>query len=674
MNKTQKLLIGITLTIIIVISGGLVSWFIFFGEQPPEEVPPLFDLFSPNTYSLNSSIDAFGYAVQFNASQIIIEDSLIIANGTINGYNVINSTVLENSTISNDIILISIALYGDQNLTMRNIWDVRLCVVLCEDSSLSLFNCSIKELAIAGSNDVFLSNSSIVVLSSDDNLTSSTALRITNHSYLEYCIISRPTFLEIEYSSIKLLYIIFASIMYLQQTDYIVSGSIKNCSIYNFVAYGQTDLRIYGTDFYQISTYGNSRLILVECITTNAYLSQYAISILNNTKILSELQYGIIVSSDSVNITNDIFEGTNYMNNTIFINASVSNKILKTIVANNTGQVYISNFSCNFFLYDSAKVIINESSTTTSAEYGGYLDGSSKLIGINSSFDFVLCQGNSSVDLSEGCMIVSIYINSTNDVSIDNCILEDVAWHSEPQWGRRAEIINSTVENFIAPPSSKVDIKNCSIDVLYEGIRFLTGINYLNTSGIYGTGLVLDYLNISGSLISNRTYRYIEIMGDANVIIEDLHETLNIVIKSGNLTANNCTISSIQMSNNAIAHLENCSTSGNTFMLMLLSLLGQGITCSDNSHLYINNSTFSEELMMLFNSAEATITNSEIKGIFLLQQSRATISYSEVLMIRVTASTSIGYALNLLHSSVEYLITASWKIQNLAIGTLLIAI
>ena len=51
-----------------------------------KDVQPEFSPFSPNTYSLNSSIDSFGYAVQFNVSQILIENSLIITNGTINGY------------------------------------------------------------------------------------------------------------------------------------------------------------------------------------------------------------------------------------------------------------------------------------------------------------------------------------------------------------------------------------------------------------------------------------------------------------------------------------------------------------------------------------------------------------------------------------------------------------
>jgi len=782
MNKTKKWIISIALIAIIAISGGLVSWFIFFGEQPkyPDltisnyslekdnltvsitnigdsdtttviiivqidalalvlynnsqnpvdldisevfifslnlndfephfnsgtsyniniQVDPHDDikeklennnelnvdyyyeeevqltLFSPNTYSLNSSINYFGYAVQFNASQITIEDSLIITNGTFNGYNVINSTVLKNSTISNNITWISIALYGDQNLTIRNIWDERLNIVLCDNSALSLFNCSITELAITSSNKVFLSNSSIKVLSSAVNMTNLISLRITNHSYIEYCIISSPIFLEIEYSSLKMLFIMVSSNFYSQQGDYLASGTIKNCSIYTFSAYGQTDLNIYGTDFYQISIMGKTRLNLVECVINEQYVYQNAISILNNTKILSELQYGIIVYSDFVNITNGIIQGTGYVNNTILINANVSNMILKTVVVNNTGQLYISNSSVDFFLYDLANVIINDSSTTTPNEYGGYLEGSARLIGINSSFDFLLCQENCSVDLSESCTVQSFIVNSTNDVSIDNCTIDQIGWHSEPQGDRIAEIINSTIETFHAPPSSRVDIINCSIDILHEGIKFQTGTNYFNSSGVFGAGIVSNYLNISGSLISNRTYKYIEIVGGAKVIIEDLHNLFSIFIESGNLTVNNCTIGSLQMRNNAIVYLTNCSTpDSESFGSMLYSVLGsQGITCYDNSQLYINNSTVSEGLIMLFNAAEITITNSEIFGMYLFHESRAIISYSEVWMIRVTASSLIDYALNLSHSSAEYLLTSSWNYHSSSSGFLFMVI
>ncbi len=177
-------------------------------------------------------------------------------------------------------------------------------------------------------------------------------------------------------------------------------------------------------------------------------------------------------------------------------------------------------------------------------------------------------------------------------------------------------------------------------------------------------------------MISNRSYKYIEIVGDAKVIIEDLHNLFSIIINSGNLTVNNCTIELLQMRNNAIAYLENCSFPDiEGFGSMLFSMLStQGITCYDNSHLYINNSIISSGIMKLFNVAETTITNSEILAVFLFQESRVIISYSEVRIIRVTASSSMGYALNILHSSTEYLLTNFWKNHSISSWSLLVLI
>jgi hypothetical protein len=164
-------------------------------------------------------------------------------------------------------------------------------------------------------------------------------------------------------------------------------------------------------------------------------------------------------------------------------------------------------------------------------------------------------------------------------------------------------------------------------------------------------------------------------MDEAKVIIEDLHNLFSIIIKSGNLTVNNCTIGSLLMRNNAIVYLKNCSTPDSGGFGLIMAMLGpQGISCYDNSHLYINNSTISEGLITLDNAAEITITNSVIFVIYLFQESRAIISYSEIWMIRVTASSLIGYALNISHSSTDYLLTSSWNYHSTSIGFLLFVI
>ena len=630
-----------------------------------EAAPPLLSLFPPNTYSLNSTIDTFGYAVVFNASQIMLEDSLIITNGTINGYTVVNSTILKNTTIINSDVSISIALYGEQNLTIRNIWNSKLSVVLCDKSKLSLINCSILQVIITASNTIFVSNSSIEIINTVQTPMNISSLKFTDYSSINYCIISGPTSLEIEYTSIHNLLLFASTNSYTQQKDYLVIGHIKNCSIYRIHGYGQTNLNIYNTDIYQFNLMGNSKLNLVECIITEAYVYQHAFCTLNSSKILSELNYGIIVYSDSVNITNGVIQGTSYINNTLLINADVSKSTLMTVAVNNTGQVFISNFSCNAFLYDNANLIITDTNPASSDSYGIYLEGSSKFTGINSSFGFIICQENSSIDLSEDCFIQNIFIDSINNIKIKNCTFDSIEWYSEPLTGYNAEIINSTVDIFKAPPSSKIDIINCSIEYLYEGIKFQSGVNIYNSSGIFGGGSISDYLNISGSDISQRTYKYIEITGDTNVFIKDLHNLFNIYIESGNLTLYNCTIDSLQMQNNAIVYLDNCTSpdQGVIGQIFFSKFIPQSFTCLGDSHLYINNTKILDwNQLTLYHAAQLTITNSIIFIVNIFQESRATITNSDIYLISVAATSLVDYSLNLIQSTAQRLITSSWNL------------
>jgi hypothetical protein len=454
--------------------------------------------------------------------------------------------------------------------------------------------------------------------------------------------------------------------IYAQQTEYLVSGYIKNCSIHNLMTFGQTNLEVYGTDIYQINVLGKTRLYFDQCIITEGYVNQNAIVILNNTKVLTEWEYGIIVHSGIVTLTNGNIQGTGYINNTVLINANVSKMVLKTVVVNNTGQIYISNFSCTLFTYNYAKVIINETDALrpNQAEYGGYFSGSTSLIGINSTFDFIYCTENSSLDLFGGCAVDGILLNSSNDVTIENCVISEFGWYTDTQTERKAEIFNSTIQKFYAPSSSKVDIINCSVDMLEEAISFQSGTNYLNSSGIFGTGIVLNSLNFSNTVISDRIYKYIEVGGETEVYINDLHTYFNAIVESGTLTIENSTLDSLQLRNDAIAYLNNCSTDDIGGFGSLLSMLfyPQAFLCSGNSHLYITNTIiYDGYLLMLMGTAQTTIERSVIYGIYIYQESRAIISDSELWMIVVSSASMLDYALNLLHSSTDTLSTIGWK-------------
>jgi hypothetical protein len=338
--------------------------------------------------------------------------------------------------------------------------------------------------------------------------------------------------------------------------------------------------------------------------------------------------------------------------------------VLGSVFINNTGQVFVSNFTCIFFIYDYAQLIINETGIDTSIEYGVYFGGFSTLTGINASFNTIYSQHNSSINLSEGCIVGTLIANNSNTVNIDNCIFNDIAWYSDMQGAREAKIINSSIGNLIAPLPSKFDIINCSIDMLYEGIEFQSGINYLNSSGYFGDGVVLNSLNVTNSVISNRTYKYIKISGATEVKLDDLHDYINIIAETGNSTITNCTIESMQIKNNSIMILNNCSTpDSGGFGTLLSMLLGpQSFICMDNSNLYINNSKiFDGFILLLQDSSQTKIQSSIIYGIQIYDHSRAEITSSELWMITVAASYSGDYALNISYSILDTLSTVGWK-------------
>ena len=226
-----------------------------------------------------------------------------------------------------------------------------------------------------------------------------------------------------------------------------------------------------------------------------------------------------------------------------------------------------------------------------------------------------------------------------------------------------SKITNSTIETFIAPQSSKLDVINCSIDILYEGIKFKSGIGYFNSSGFFG-GASSNNLNISNSIIYNRTIKYIDIEGDASVTINDSHDFLVIVVETGNLIMNNCTMDSLQLRNDAIATINNCSTKDfGIYGTLLLSILGpQAFICTGTSQLYLNNTKIRDGyILMLTGNSNASIEYSQVFGLYVYQHSSVVTNHSDFWIISVASSLSESYTLSVLSSSVESLSTIGWK-------------
>ena len=99
------------------------------------------------------------------------------------------------------------------------------------------------------------------------------------------------------------------------------------------------------------------------------------------------------------------------------------------------------------------------------------------------------------------------------------------------------------------------------------------------------------------------------------------------------------------------------------FGSLLSMLLGpQAFVCSDNSILYMNNTTIYDGFILLLSgTSQANIEFSGVYGIYIYGHSRADITSTEIYFISVSSSYPNSYALNLSYSIVDTLSTVGWK-------------
>ncbi|MEJ2278618.1 MAG: hypothetical protein P8Y70_12845 [Candidatus Lokiarchaeota archaeon] len=628
MNREVK--IGLTFLIIILVafSGILSIIFVFIpksspnggsntGPNEPTNKNPI--IFEPNTYIKDSNVTQFGYAVQFLNESIVIDNKIVISNGSISGYNVINSTITNNTKIINNDVFISFALYGNTSLTLSNVWYDYLTIVLNDESSLILDNCSLAELDLTGSNDVQIINSSITTIAtSSANLIN---LSIEQMSDIGTMILMGRGTISIIDSKIQNCYFQVTNPYNYQPDKYLITGIISNCLITNIFAYKYTDLDIYDTNVHQINIIGNSVLNLVNCKIYEQYVTFEGKAILNNSTILTDLEYGIIVKTGSLNITNGIINGMEYVNNTEFINANVTNRILYSVVVKNSAQVKVSNFSASFMLFDSANLTIDDKETNSTEESLVLLHDSSHLFALNTSLQGALLLDNSSLEIKDNSNIQTLMLNTTNEAYVENSHIDSFVIYSGTMDNKQSVIVNCSIENIQDYPSGKAELINCNITNLYEGIEFQTGSFIMSPTGITGVGTYGNQLITTNCSILNRENNIIVVKNDVSLIIEDLQGGINVINEGGNLIAYNSTFSGLIEKNSAYVASQNCTydvTSGS--FVGLISFLGTGVlNIFDNSTLTINNCTISGmgTMIMAYGHSEIIIDKSDIFGLTL---------------------------------------------------------
>ncbi|MBD3198241.1 MAG: hypothetical protein GF317_24545, partial [Candidatus Lokiarchaeota archaeon] len=397
----------------------------------------------PNTYTYNSTIENLGYAIKFHENQILLENSLNISKGHINGYSLVNSTVLNSSTLLNPESKVSIALYGNQNLTLKNIWDISLSLMVFNNASVLLENSSIYDIQSFGNTSINLNNSTVMYFITSGTENDKGLFSIKNNSSIDLVMNRVSSEMEIESSSLSNIILQPNPSLNLME-EFDITGEITDSTIDSIGSFGQINFLISHTNITSVSFMGNSKATFQKCILSSLSSAFSAILILNESQVLKSLTYGIIVSSGSVNITNGEIQG-DYLNTTTLINSNVSDSSYNSITVNGTGQLSITNYSSNIFLYDSAQLMINESSINSTAKYTCFIQDSAEIVGNNCSIETLLAYGDARIDLDNKSFVNLALLNNSNENDIRDTVLSQLILISDNQNGEPSRFTNCSI-------------------------------------------------------------------------------------------------------------------------------------------------------------------------------------------------------------------------------------
>ncbi|MBD3214019.1 MAG: hypothetical protein GF311_15525 [Candidatus Lokiarchaeota archaeon] len=623
-------------------------------------------VFYPNTYANNSTIGNLAYAVHFNETDIFIEDSLNILNGYINGYSIANSTILNNSILLNNQTKISFALYGNQNLTLNNIWNTSINLMLFDNSSVSLYNSSIYDLRSFGNNSIHINNSTLKFCITSGTEKDKNKVITKNNTYIEQFMILVSSELEIESSSINTL-MVQPTTNFNEMKGYEITGEITDSMINSFAGLGKSEFLIDSTNISSANLMGSSKVTFHKCLLSSLSAVFSSKAIVNESEISNKLTYGLTISSGSVNVTNGEIEG-DYLNTTELINSNVSDSSYDFITVNGTGQLSITNFSCNILLYDAAKLVLNEANINSSATYTCYLQDNSELFGNNCSFESLLAYGESIIKLENGSIVNMAILNTSNLVDIENSSISQLILISDNRNGETSRFTYCTIDQLFAYPHHKVNLTNSTINNLYEGFILGSGDIDIDPSGISGAGNSVNYITLEDTTCYNRSTKYLTIKDDINVSINNIYRGLVIHIDNGTLHVFNSTISSLQMKFDSIATLNNCSfediENGFSHLALIFGMGNTLITCCDNSKVIIcNNTKISNQYfgIQMFEFSEILIEDSQVKIVDIYNGAKLNALNSEISQIIVYAYRPEGYSVTLNNSTLQNLITFSWN-------------
>ena len=597
----------------------------------------------PNTYIENSTVTSHTFGVVFVNGDIYIDGPLSYGNGTLNQYNVTNSTVVKNVTFSSSTLSSSICLYGTANITLKNVWNTSVSFWLYGNSKLHLENCTLGSVFVQEDATLTVMNSSIIQIGDTgsglvpvgDFSDFNTTYIIDNNSYIDNVLLACTANLHFKNSTIGTIdisYLGMGSILWdLSDTK----CTLENCTVNYINARMNSSFYIYGTN------------------VTSWLRTEELSKVILNYSTVANLQDGIMVYDD-LSINNDTITGTNYVNMTQEFSSTVINRTRGTITVNNSADVFITNYSSAIFLFDQANVTLSNF-VVPNYKYSAVLAFDNSLITCeNISYESMYSNGpsiytigNSSAYILENSSVQTLYASSSGVHFVYNSsigIFGESLRYEIPI--NNVTLINSTIATATLFGTAKNHIENCLITNLLEGVVCSLGVLTLNESGFQGSGTYYNQTTLINNAITTRILRRVEVLGTAQLSITDLHQDLDILgSDSSVISAHNSTFTSLMGYDLSSSTVTNCT--------------GYSIKLMDESTV-ISNQNCTIYSIEIKDFGKLTMNNGTITYLIIENKADVTVNDTIASSIRIRAHQQGDYALKVLNSVVSTLWVMDW--------------
>ncbi len=492
---------------------------IFLIQKPPVR-PPAGGTFQgvQNSYYENTTITTFKYAIAFTSGVIQLEDELIIQNGTLNSYKILNSTILNNSIVINPLQLLSINIMNTSQVLMRNLRYPNLYLFVRDTGKLIVENCTFNSIRLTDFGSVILINSTIENVR-DFEITFNLAPRLPIQNSANLTILANSTIyavklacgtcFQIENSRITAIEC-GGSNLYKFRSTWGANGHIRSSSILN--------LRTYDEDFIYIS---NSE------ITGTAFIRPLSQCIFENSSINTLLD-GKIAYMGVTTINQSGLFGEDCINNTQLKNSNTTIHYCVSIGVNGTAKLQVDNLHFGWSIrgYDFSEIRLNNI-TTGFLNLDDYMLWDSSLLSMEN-FTGILANiymiGPKCQLLMMHSAIYGLHRLGGRQLFALNSSFYVVYTNLTKPWytSINSSFIDCSIPILETYGDAPLLLKNSTINLLKFGIVCYEGIVIYNQSGFSGTGKYTNMTTIEDCEITESKLCYYIVNNTAQLLIQNI--------------------------------------------------------------------------------------------------------------------------------------------------------